>query len=251
MALTMPDWERFANAPISEAILDIAVRFPAPPELGRLEAFHDLIREHYPIKQGRVQWHGRIELGQERVAQEVRRSAEGFLFRSGDSTRVVQARQDGFTFNWLKRYDSWSALRDQARPHWERYREMFRPEEVIRLGLRYVNRIEIPLPFADFREYVKTAPDIASGLPQGLSALFMRLEIPDGERGLAAVVTETFERPIDKGTRLPFIFDIDIIRSATFEPTSSAIWETFEKMRDYKNDIFFNSITDRAKALFR
>src|SRR5437870_986367 len=176
MQSTMPVWEVFPKAPIAEAILDIQVQFASPVELARLEAFHDLIRADYPVKTSRVKWQGQIELGQERVAQEVRRGAQGFMFRSADDTRVVQARQDGFTFNWLKRYHTWEALRDEARRQWERYREAFHPEAVTRLGLRYVNRIEIPLPFNDFREYVKTAPDVAPGLPQGLSALFMRLE---------------------------------------------------------------------------
>lgn len=248
---TMPPWERFPNAPITEAILDIQVTYPSPVEPARLEAFQDLIRASYPVKQGRTKWQGEIHLGEGAVAQAVRQRAQGFLFRSADEHRAVQARQDGFTFNWLKRYESWEALRDEARPHWERYRDTFNPEAVTRLGLRYINRIEIPLPFTDFRDYVKTAPDVAPGLPQGVSALFMRLEIPDVERALMGIITETFQAPMDDGKRLPFIFDIDVVSGATFEPNSNAIWETFEKMRDYKNQIFFNSMTEEAFGLFR
>jgi len=29
------------------------------------------------------------------------------------------------------------------------------------------------------------------------------------------------------------------------------MWEDFEKLRDFKNDIFFNSVTEKAKELFR
>ena len=79
----------------------------------------------------------------------------------------------------------------------------------------------------------------------------MRLEIPDRERGLLAIITETFQPPVHDGKRLPFIFDIDVVRGATFEPSSPAIWDTFEQMRNYKNEIFFASTTDRAKNLFR
>jgi len=248
---TMPQWERFPKAPISEAILDIAVKFAAPVDLARLEAFQDAIRERYPVKRNRVLWQGQIRLEEERFAQEVQRGAQGFMFRSSDDRQVVQVRQDGFTFNWLKTYDRWEALRDEARPHWERYKETFGPEAITRLGLRYINRIEIPLPISDFREYIKTAPDIAPGLPQGLNALFMRLEIADMKRGLMAIVTETFQPPVDDGKRLPFIFDIDIVCGATFEPSSPAIWEKLEQMREYKNEIFFASMTEQAKAMFR
>ena len=248
---TMPQWERFPKAPISEAILDIAVQFTSPVDLARLGAFQDLISERYPVKRNRVLWQGQIRLEEERFAQEMQRGAQGFMFLSPDERQIVQARQDGFTFNRVKGYDTWEALRDEARPHWERYKETFHPEAVTRLGLRYINRIDIPLPVSDFREYIKTAPDIAPGLPQGLSALFMRLEIPDMKRGLVAIITETIQPPVDEGKRLPFIFDIDIICGATFEPSSPAIWAKLEEMREYKNEIFFASMTDRAKGMFR
>jgi uncharacterized protein (TIGR04255 family) len=70
-------------------------------------------------------------------------------------------------------------------------------------------------------------------------------------RGLVAIIAETIQAPVDEGKRLPFIFDIDIVCGATFEPSSPAIWEKFEQMREYKNEIFFASMTERAKEMFR
>lgn len=247
----MTAWERFEKAPIVEALLDIQVTFPSPVAPSRLESFHDAIRDRYPTKQNRTKWEGQIRVAELEVQQAVKRAAEGFMFRSEDSRRTVQVRQDGYTFNQLRPYDNWEALRDEAREHWERYRDVFRPEAVTHLGLRYINRIEIPVPFSDFREFVKTAPDIATGLSQGVRAFFMRLEIPDPTRGLIAIVTETIQPPTPDTKQLPLIFDIDVVRSATFEPSSPAIWETFEQMRDYKNEIFFNTMTERAKEIFR
>ncbi len=90
------------------------------------------------------------------------------MFRSRDGRRIVQARQDGYTFNWLKPYQTWEVFRDEGRTQWERYRSMFRPEAVARLGLRYINRIDLPIPFNDLRDFIKTAPEVADGVPQGL-----------------------------------------------------------------------------------
>jgi len=247
----MGTWEHFPKAPITEALLDIRVSFTAPIEVAQLQCFHDEIRHEYPSKQPRVMWQGQVRVAQQAVQQAVKRGPEGLMFKSADGQRVVQVRQDGFTFNWLKPYQTWEILRDEARRHWEQYRDKFRPEAVTRLGLRYINRLELPLPVSDFRDFVKTAPDIADGMLQGVSSLFMRLEIPDHKRGLMAIVTETIEPPIDEGKRLPFIFDIDVVRPTTFEPSSLAIWETFEQMRELKNEIFFASVTERAKEMFR
>jgi len=252
MLLAVPNWERFRKAPITEAVIDIQVRFAEPLTRDQLAEFHAAIRDRYPDRQDRVKWEGSFEIGHGTLQQGVRRAAEGFMFRTGDRTRAIQVRQDGFSFNWLHPYETWEAFRNEARIHWERYCDMFRPVEITRLGLRYINRIEMPLPIKDFREYIKTAPDIADGMPQGVSALFMRLEVPDPGRELIGIITETMEAPVEDGARLPLIFDIDIVhRGAPIEPNNPDMWTFFEQMREYKNEIFFASVTDRAKAMFR
>jgi len=251
-AASAKDWPRFPNAPIVEAVLDIQASFAHPPEVGRLAMFHEHIRDRYPAMEPRVSWEFDFQVVEGGPRQGLKRGPEGFGFKSSTGQRLLQVRQNGLTLNWLKPYDTWAAFRDEARPHWERYCDLYHPESVTRLGLRYVNRIDLPLPFKDFREYVKTAPDIATGLPQGLSNFLFRIEIPDAERGLTAILTETMQPLLGTETkRLPFIFDIDIVCGRTLPPSGPSLWDMFEQMRDYKNEIFFLSVTDRARELFR
>jgi uncharacterized protein (TIGR04255 family) len=247
----MSQWPRLPRAPIVEAILDIRARFAVSVEPARLEAFQDAIRERYPIKLGRMSFEAEVRVEGQAVEQGIRRSGpDGFLFKDAEQKRTVQARADGFTFNWLAPYDTWEALRNEAREHWDRYRETFNPEAVTRVALRYINRIPLPLPLTDFADYFRTIPVIAPDLPQGLRTFFMRLEIPDPQRGFLGILTETYEQPSGEPPRLPFILDIDVIREATFEPSSSSLWETLEHLRDFKNELFYGSITDKTKELF-
>jgi uncharacterized protein (TIGR04255 family) len=248
----MAQWPRLSKAPIVEAVLDIRVRFQTAPDARRLESFQEAIRDRYPVKLGRVRLETevRVENQGQSVQQGVRRSGpDGFLFRDSTQKRTVQVRSDGFTFNWLHPYDTWEALRDEAREHWERYRETLNPEVVTRIALRYINRIELPLPFKEFGDYIKTQPVIAPGLPQALQMFFMRLEIPEPQRGLVGIVTETIEPQSSDGRHLPLIFDIDVIRETTFDPAGPLVWETLEQLRDFKNELFFGSITDKTKEL--
>ena len=89
-------------------------------------------------------------------------------------------------------------LRDDAKQLWLHYVDLARPVSVARIALRYINRIEIPLPFEDYKEYVLTIPEIAPGIPQGLAHFFMRLEIPYPEQFMA-IITQT----IDQGNMPP------------------------------------------------
>lgn len=243
----------FPNAPITEALIDIRVKLPSQTDVAKLAAFHDSIKQRYPAKQERVSWRGHIEVKASPVAHASQSAAggpDGYLFTSADGRQVVQARLNGFTFSRLKPYDKWETLRDEAHELWEQYIRTASPEVVTRVALRYINRIEIPLPMRDFKDYILTTPEIAPELPQGLDSFFMRLVIPDPKAQAAAIVTETVE-PIDESSnRLPLIFDIDVFRTAAFNVQDSVMWETFEILHDLKNDIFFKSITPKAKELF-
>jgi uncharacterized protein (TIGR04255 family) len=244
------DATRFPNAPITEAVLDIRVRLPKESDLATLERFQEHIRERYPQKRVRKGWQGEIRFTPEQGLAVGPTSGDtiGFLFASDDNRQVVQARLDGFTFSRLKPYESWESLRDEARALWEQYRELARPEGITRVALRYINRIEIPLPFGDFKDYILTFPEIAPGLPQGLSNFFMMLVIPKADIEATAVINETMEPPSDK---VPLIFDIDVSRVGAFDVGSEEYWRYFEQLRNFKNDIFFGSMTDKAKELFR
>ena len=250
--LSMPEPLRLRNAPITEALLDIRVKLPPDISLKWLERFQDSMRERYPAKRVRTSGQISVKMGKGGEPPVVQQSGgpDGYLFTSQDGKQIVQARLDGFTFNRLKPYESWQALRDEARELWRGYVRTASPEAVTRIALRYINRIEIPLPMRDFKDYILTTPEIAPQLPQGLNSFLMRLVIQEPKMQAYAIVTQTME-PIDStSSKLPLIFDIDVFRNESFEIDSSAMWSAFEILREFKNTIFFNSITDRAKELF-
>ena len=84
----------------------------------------------------------------------------------------------------------------------------------------------------------------------GLAKFFMQLFLPVDEIPATAIVTETLE-PVSNSNKLPLILDIDVVCETGFEVGSEEVWRLFEKLHDLKNDIFFDSITDRTKELFR
>jgi uncharacterized protein (TIGR04255 family) len=171
------------------------------------------------------------------------------MYASPDGKDIVQARLDGFTANRVQPYKDWETFRNIGKKLWKHYVSIAAPTAVTRIALRYINRLELPMPFKDFKEYILTTPEIAPSLPQGLQNFFMRLEIPHEEYQAVAAVTETMEAPTDEV--LPLTFDIDVSREARFNPDSEEIWQAFELLRNFKNEIFFNSLTDKAKELFK
>lgn len=173
---------------------------------------------------------------------------DGFLFESPQEKKIVQARLDGFSFNKLKPYENWKTFYKEAREFWDLYRTITKPEKIIRIALRYINRIEIPLPIKDFRDYILTVPEVAPTLPQGLAHFFMRLLIPNEKIKATTAITETMEL-MNSGKTLAIIFDIDTWKETEYLLDSKEIWKDFQKLRTIKNQIFFESITDKTKEL--
>ena len=245
-------FERFEKAPITEALLDIRAQLPRKIDLARLETFHDVVKDKYPTKRERVLWQFGFQ-AQPGATPETHKPSggpDGYLFLSPDERQMAQARLDGFTLNRLKPYDKWETFRDEAKQLWQHYIRIASPECVTRLALRYINRIEIPLPIRDLKDYILTTPEVAPGLPQSLDSFFMRLVLPEPRLQAAAIVTLTIE-PIKDNKILPLIFDIDVFREAVLNSNDDELWGIMEQLCNFKNTIFFKSITEKTKELFR
>lgn len=86
-------------------------------------------------------------------------SAMGWQYRAG--SLVAQFRTDGFTFSKLERYTTWGEVFAEATRLWQLYVAKAQPPEVIRVAVRYINRLRIPVP-AELGEYLTAPPALAS-----------------------------------------------------------------------------------------
>ena len=58
-------------------------------------------------------------------------------------------------------------------------------------------------------------------------------------------------QPPTPNQKLPLIFDIDVWKLTNYKSDDEEMWKEFEKLRKFKNDVFFNSITEKTKELFK
>lgn len=239
----------YPKAPITEAIIDIRVRLAESVRLNDLENLHETIREQYPEKTNRNLAHGRFEIGKQVIAS-ASQQAVGFLFKTTDEKQVFQARLDGFTMSRLAPYESWEPFRDEARRLWELYRNSVEPDEVTRLAVRYINRIDIPLPFDDLNQFLRTFPEVSSDLPQSLTGLLMQLTIPQPDIECVTLLNEALIQPA-KPDVASVILDIDLFRVSNLPQDDSGMWEFFEILHTRKNEVFEACITDNARELFK
>jgi len=246
----LAETELFPNPPITESVLEIIVRLPDEIDINALKNAHSDLKDRFPEIAELRTITASFKLGKDPSILPPTGALVGYHFKSPPHRKLMQCRLNGFAFNKLKPYQNWKDFSSEARELWDFYRKRTNPIKITRISLRYINRIEIPFPFDDFREYILMSPIIPPNLPQGVSQFFIRLEIPKDDLAAKAIITQTMELPT-KEKKLPLILDIDVIRESEYIRNMDQIWVDFESLRSFKNEIFFNSITEKTKELFR
>ncbi len=236
----------YSKAPITEATIDLRVTLPEDFALSRLEAFQSVLGEGYVEKQN---LHFNEFLIQPEAHTTAHRTQQiGYRFIHADKRRVIQARIDGFSFTLLAPYEYWETFSAEAQRLWSQFRDHVLPLSVTRLGVRYINRLDVPSPAIELKEYLATVPEIAAGIPQVLQGYFMQLVLPMEAMHATAVINQALVPPPIQDTT-SIMLDIDLFRDQDVPQEEKGIWQAFGLLREGKNQIFNASLTDKAKGL--
>lgn len=238
------------RAPVKEAIIDLRATVP---ESFDARSFIDLkidLAERYPSANEMLRMEGGVQVEEGRVSSFTRHHGlRGYLFRSSDGLQVVQFRIDGFTFSRLEPYTSWDEVFPEAFTLWQLFARKARVELATRLAVRYINRLRLPAATRDFSRYLVAPPAVPSELRVPVSAFLSRVLLHDAQHGLSANVTQAFEGGVDPAVT-GVLLDIDAFAAEQRQVEDEAIRDRFERLREFKNRIFFSSITEEAARLF-
>ena len=147
-------------------------------------------------------------------------------------------------------YNDWDSFVIEAKKIWSLYKKTAKPTKITRIAVRYINKIDLPLPVKDFKDYLRTYPEVSTDLPQELSSFFIQLQIPLSDIKSTLILTQTIVEPTKKDV-VSIVLDIDIFRIDAVPQEDSNMWKTFEVFRQKKNMIFESCITDKTQELFK
>jgi uncharacterized protein (TIGR04255 family) len=245
----LEEFQALKKALITEALIDIRVKLHPEIEVKNIDSIHELIKKDYPENQeqrmSQIQFE--LKVGDDLV-KPLSTKIIGYRYISSDKKQIFQARLDGFTFSRLQPYTNWEELRHEAYRLWLLYKEITRPDLITGVALRYINSMSIPLPMKDFSDYLTAPPVVPEGLPQGVSSFLTRVVIHEPSIGANAIITQALEPVV--GEAAPVILDIDVFKLRPEGIEEEDSWETIEKLRNFKNQIFFRSITNKLKEMY-
>lgn len=249
IASVMPDYPHLVNAPIQEALIDLRCKLPDGFDVSVFTDLKEEIGDSYPVMKSRQVVEAQFGIRDEAAfsSTDIAR-VDGYFFRSADGKRLVQFRLDGFTYNWLRPYDTWEALRREAKDRWRDYLSVVTPERVTRVALRYINRFSVELP-KELRAILRVPPELPPEVPNRIAQFLFRWVVDDPETKARCNITQSSEES-EGANKVDIILDIDCFVTEEFDAASSAIWDCLDELRTLKNRIFFECLTPQAMEMF-
>lgn len=251
----MSERAHYSKAPITEAVIDLRVTQRQDFSIEDFAPIREAIADCYPREESLYSGQVNIPVG-EAVQVETFHQQTGFRFIEQDGRQIFQARMDGFAFSVLAPYDRWESFRDEAHRLWILYKSATKPENITRVAVRYINRIDIPTADAftvRLEDYLRTYPEIPSGWPRkDLWTFFVQLQILQEDLRCMLVVNQgTTQSPNLETTSI--LLDFDLFREEYEEPwqadDDAVVWEFLEQLHDRNNEYFERSITDKTRGL--
>ena len=237
---------RLSKAPITEALIDLRAVPAKGFDANQLKSVSQLVKDRYPRSEERKAAEALLALtaGKPPTASTRDLGFQGMWLRSQDEKEVAQFRVDGFTYSRLNPYSSWEDILPKALELWETYADIVRPESVTRIAVRYINHLPLPDGSVELDDLILTGPRLPQGVPDMLGQFSSRVLLAHPDKKLHAIVTQSLEVGV-RGPRQTLLLDIDAFRLADDFPISrSELEPLFSDLREYKNLIFFGSLTD-------
>ncbi len=249
--------QTLSNPPITEALLEIKFNPNKNVTVNKLNEFANALSTVYsnvePVENQSFEFMYSKEEG---AQHEVNIEPSGVKLTNAQKNRVIIAAIDKFVVSFMAPYTPWPDLKDTAQRLFTQYLEYAPQTEITRLGMRYINKIKLPLKENfSFQRYINTFPPIPKHelLTNSISKFETVIVLPHEDIQCVSTVRQVLlDSETDGGTEyLPFILDVDVYQNNTYALEEfNSIWDVYEKMRLKKNAIFFSTLTEEAIATY-
>jgi uncharacterized protein (TIGR04255 family) len=239
---------QYDRPPIQEALCELKFE-GATWAFGSPAALYERLQSEYPAEPVQVMASALRVSGDGGPSLQVEQQEPRTRFASADGQRLVVAGRDTISVHVLTAYPGWEAFRDAIERAIGVYREVAQPESVSRIGIRYINRIQIDQPTVDLEDYFVHPPNSPDELDLGIGSFFMRIDCTSPDEPIRLV--QTFGSADSSPSVVAFILDLDTIREWIESPLAIAeALPAVDSLRDFERTAFESLITDKLRAVF-
>ncbi len=242
----MASKRHYDRPPIVEAVIDLKFDGVLPDrELRRLR---DRFKSGFPSIEEKKNI--RVEVGAQGVS--TNETPAGFKMTAKNAVDVVLINEDSFGTVRLAPYNRWESLIANAKVNFELFTKVVGRKKVVRLGVRFVNRLDIPkakIVGRPLAEFIKLGITLPEGIARQTGGHSLAVNLVEASTG-AKVLLQSGEILPALLDHTSFTLDIDASWDSDISNRIDEMWDSVELLRSAKNACFESCITDELRGLF-
>ncbi len=241
--------KKYQNPPILEALCE----FRFQPGLAWDTAFPDRIfesvKDSFPQRRLVQSVEATVAIAPEGNQQQLK-SSPRWQFLDEDEKTLVQIEANLLSVNHLKPYPSWLDFLPLIQQALDAYRAVVEPKGIHRIGLRYINQIEISGSQIVLEEFFNFFPTLNWQAPgQGFVAFSTGVHIPfDDARDILKL--QMASGSSNNPDALAVLLDIDYFTGKSGEVGFDQAFDWIEQAHNRVEEAFEGCITDSLRKTF-
>ena len=246
-------WKNLNNPPVVVALFQM--KYNANNLiLSRFLSCVTQIKNHLPIRKDSGQvginfGDKSIPLGMSKTTVTTDAQIRSYIFFSADQKSRLEISTDTITFIDEHKYLGWEHFKEMTKTYLSIISDVLSGNcEVTRTSIRFINRFMFD-NFDNPQEYFKTMISSVENnqLPYPLRQYGFRLVMDTPDTDIYSVVNQSIENiPTNKYI---YTFDIDVLDKQHLTFHVDTIVANLENLRDVKNSVFFNNLTQKTLDL--
>lgn len=240
---------KYANSPIIEAICDFRFSPDTKWDLTIPGLVYEIVGKEFPNKEQRLVQEVEIAQTPEGMQHQIHIN-ERILFLANDRKTFVQLGPHLLAVNCLKPYPMWKEFRARIKAALSAIGNVVDIGGLQRIGLRYLNRIEIPGRSFDFEDYFEFRPFLGQKLTQDMVSFILGCVLPFYEgRDSCRVQLTNAARGSPDSTAVLLDLEYSLAKPKAISPPQVLEW--VETAHEKVEDIFEGCISERLREIFK
>lgn len=243
-------WPHLNNSPVIMAIFQ--VKFQMSSDLSEFDRFDSSIKKVFPKKTKNIQTNltpkGTPALGISTFTSKADTKVISYTYYSEDQKTKLRLECGSITYTDESEYKGWNEFKSSCLKCLSYIKEIIEHSEIMRLSIRFINKFSMD-PFDDPLEYFKTTISTSdnNGLSYPMTKYSFRFIVNVPETNIYSIVNQELET--SNKDKFLYIFDIDVLDKTRLIYDEERISSSLEKLREIKNTLFFENITEKTIQL--
>jgi uncharacterized protein (TIGR04255 family) len=242
----MAERQQYPKPPLIEAVLEL--RFEQNMSERELTRLKDRLQRAFPAADELRNFQAKLE---DQGAVQMTGLA-GYKLTAKNGTDVVMLQPNALVTSRLAPYEGWERLVEHAKENYEAFEKIAGYKRVVRVGARFVNRIDVPNRLLANR-HVGDLLNIKIALPADTASSLGEFSLAQNfvhkESGLKVLAQVAVGEPALIDHTSVFV-DLDCAIDEQIPAKIDQVWELVGTMRDPKDNVFESFLTPEVRELF-